>query len=256
METDMITPLSGYDLEQLQTGDEIDLHRGHHRAGAASVLVRVVKTVPPAPKLLGRFEHELTLAKDLNEEWALHPLALVNVDGRAALVLTDPGGLPLDALLGGRPSELTPALHIAVSLAAAIRRVHARGLIHRDIKPSNVVVNPGGAVHLTGFGIASRLLRERQVPIAPEAISGTFAYMAPEQTGRMNRSVDARTDLYSLGVTLYELLTGALPFQAADALEWIHCHIARAPQPPGTRVAGLPAPLDAIVLKLLAKNAE
>jgi serine/threonine protein kinase len=191
----VITPLSGYDLEQLQAGDEFDLLRGRHRAGAHSVLARVVKTAPPAPKPLGRLERELALANDLDEEWALHPLGFVHHDGRAALMLTDPGGLPLDAVLGGRPSELMPALQIAVSLASAIRRVHARGLIHRDIKPSNVWVNPAGVVHLTGFGIASRLLRERQVPIAPEAISGTFAYMAPEQTGRMNRSVDARTDL-------------------------------------------------------------
>src|SRR3982751_3811923 len=106
METDMITPLSGYDLEQLQTGDEFDLHRGHHRAGAAPVLLRVVKSVPPAPALLGRLEHELALAKDLDGQWALRPLALVTVEGQAALMLADPGSLPLDAVLGGRPSEL------------------------------------------------------------------------------------------------------------------------------------------------------
>ena len=98
-------------------------------------------------------------------------------------------------------------------------------------------------VWLTGFGIASRLPRERQAPAPPEMIAGTLAYMAPEQTGRMNRSIDARSDLYAAGVTFYEMLTGALPFAAADPLEWVHCHIARQPMPPDERVAGIPGPL-------------
>ena len=107
-----------------------------------------------------------------------------------------------------------------------------------------------------GFGIASRLPRERQAPAPPEVIAGTLAYMAPEQTGRMNRSIDFRSDLYALGVTLYEMLTGELPFAASDPMEWVHCHIARQPAPPDERVAGIPGPLSAIVMKLLAKNAE
>src|SRR4029077_14217488 len=101
-----------------------------------------------------------------------------------------------------------------------------------------------------------RLHRERLRLAPPEVIAGTFAYMAPEQTGRMNRSVDARSDLYSLAVALYELLTGGVPFTAADPMEWIHCHVARQPLPPSARVHGLPVVVDAIVLKLLAKNPE
>jgi hypothetical protein len=140
-------------------------------------------------------------------------------------------------------------------LAKALGQVHRRGLIHKDIKPANVLVDDAGNVWLTGFGIASQLPRERQAPAPPEIIAGTLAYMAPEQTGRMNRSIDTRSDLYSLGVTLYQMLTGALPFAAADPLEWVHCHIARQPVPPGDRAA-VPEPLSAIVMKLLAKNAE
>jgi serine/threonine protein kinase len=113
-----------------------------------------------------------------------------------------------------------------------------------------------GGVRLTGFGIASRLPRERQAPGPPEGIAGTLAYMAPEQTGRMNRSVDSRSDLYACGVTLYEMLTGVLPFSAADPMEWIHCHIARQPASPSERSNGIPVPLSAIVMKLLAKSAE
>src|SRR6202011_6081603 len=113
-----------------------------------------------------------------------------------------------------------------------------------------------GEVQLTGFDIASRLPRERQLPAPPESIAGTLAYMAPEQTGRMNRSIDARSDLYALGVTLYQMVTGSLPFSAADPMEWVHCHIARKPVPPSERLATVPAAVSALILKLLAKTAE
>ena len=157
----------------------------------------------------------------------------------------------------GRPWEIASFLRLAIGIATALARVHQRGLIHKDIKPANVLVNSvTGQVWLMGFGIASRLPRERQAPAPPEVIAGTLAYMAPEQTGRMNRSIDSRSDLYALGVTLYEMLTGELPFAASDPMEWVHCHIARQPAPPNERVAGIPGPLSAIVMKLLAKNAE
>ena len=107
-----------------------------------------------------------------------------------------------------------------------------------------------------GFGIASRLPRERQSPEPPEFIAGTLPYMAPEQTGRMNRSIDSRSDLYALGVTLYEMLTGSLPFTASDPMELVHCHIARQPMPPSERLKGIPGPVSAIIMKLLAKTAE
>src|SRR5258705_1082579 len=172
------------------------------------------------------------------------------------LVLEDPGGAPLDRLLG-RPLEVSHFLRIAIPLAGALRRVHERGLVHKDIKPANILVDAAsGGVWLTGFGIASRLPREHQPPAPPEVIAGTLPYMAPEQTGRMNRSIDSRSDLYALGVTLYEMLTGSLPFAASDAMEWVHCHIARQPVPPGERRVDVPAPVSAIILKLLAKTAE
>jgi len=145
--------------------------------------------------------------------------------------------------------EMGRFLRFATGLSAALRHVHEHGLIHKDIKPT-------GQVWLTGFGIAARLPRERQSPEPPELVAGTLAYMAPEQTGRMNRSIDSRSDLYSLGVTMYETLTGALPFIASDPMEWAHCHIARQPVPPVERLKDVPVPVSAIVSKLLAKTAE
>ena len=190
-------------------------------------------------------------------------LALTRHEGRTILVLDDPGGEPLDRVLDRdvlgqseeQPLDLARFLRLAISLATALGHVHQRGLIHKDVKPENVLVDDAGHVWLTGFGIASRLPRERQSPAAPETVAGTLAYMSPEQTGRMNRSIDTRSDLYSLGVTLYQMLTGVLPFAAADPLEWVHCHIARQPVAPADRRA-VPEPLSAITMRLLAKNAE
>src|SRR5208283_3009572 len=153
--------------------------------------------------------------------------------------------------------DLGFCLRVGVSLADAIGHLHRRGIVHKDIKPANVLVDSAtGQVWLMGFGIASRLPRERRSPDSPEFLEGTLAYMAPEQTGRMNRSVDSRSDLYSLGVTQYQMLTGSLPFTASDPMEWVHCHIARQPVSPNTRSKTVPASVSAIVMKLLAKTAE
>ena len=210
----------------------------------------------PSPASLARLAHEYGLKDELDGAWAVRPLELGRERGRTMLVFEDPGGEPLERLLGA-PMEVGSFLPLAVSIAAALGKVHRRGLVHKDIKPANILVNrTTGAVKLMGFGIASRLPRERQAPEPPESIAGTLAYMAPEQTGRMNRSIDARSDLYALGVTLYQMLTGALPFSASDPMEWVHCHIARQPVPPAERVPGVPAAVSRIIMKLLAKTAE
>src|SRR3954469_532261 len=180
---------------------------------------------------LYRLTHEYELRDELDEAWAARPLALMRDAGRTVLVLDDLGGEPLDRLLDG-PMDVGRFLRLAIAVSSALGKLHQRGLVHKDIKPANILLNEAtGEVRLPGFGIASRFVRERQSPHPPETIAGTLAYMAPEQTGRMNRSVDARSDLYALGVTLYQILTGVLPFTAADPMEWVHCHIARPPAP-------------------------
>src|SRR6266853_908744 len=197
--------LTGYELETLRDSGEFVLSRARLLSNPVPVLVLVAER--PASASLERLEHEYALAADLDPKWAARPLALTRHNGNAALVLDDSGNEPLDLILS-RPLELTRFLRLAIGLATALGQVHRHGIIHKDIKPANVLVDAAGNVRLTGFGIASRLTREHQAPAPPEVIAGTLAYMAPEQTGRMNRSIDSRSDLYSLGVTLYEMLTG------------------------------------------------
>jgi PAS domain S-box-containing protein len=244
--------LSGYVFSSLREGD-IALYRGSGNGLTPILLVAAEET---SPGCVERLEHEYALKSELDADWAARPVALTHDNGRMTLVLEDPGGTPLDRLLS-RPLDVSHFLRIAIPLAGALRDVHERGLIHKDIKPANILVESASSgVWLTGFGIASRLPRERQAPAPPEVIAGTLAYMAPEQTGRMNRSIDSRSDLYALGVTFYQMLTGSLPFTAADPMEWVHCHIARKPVPPSERVTAVPTQVSAIVLKLLAKTAE
>ena len=249
---------SEYVLEPIRDGGEFTLYRGRQRGNPSRLLVVAPTAEQPLPRSLRRLEHEYSLAAELEPEWAAKPLALNRHEGRTILILADPGGEPLDCVLERareQPLDVVRLLRLATNLATALGHAHQRSLIHKDIKPENVLVDDACNVWLTGFGIASRLPRERQVPAPPEIIDGTLAYMSPEQTGRMNRSMDTRSDLYSLGVTLYQMLTGVLPFSAVDPLEWVHCHIARQPVGPADRRA-VPEPLSAIIMRLLAKNAE
>jgi PAS domain S-box-containing protein len=247
-----VTEFSNYVFSPLREGD-IALHRGSGNGLAPILLAAAEET---SLDCVERLEHEYALKAELDAEWAARPVALTHYNNRLTLVLEDPGGAPVDRLVG-RPLDVPHFLRIAIPLAKVLRRVHERGLIHKDVKPANILMDAAsGGVWLTGFGIASRLPREHQAPAPPEVIAGTLAYMAPEQTGRMNRSVDSRSDLYALGVTFYEMLTGRLPFTAADPMEWVHCHIARQPVPPNEQVADIPGVLSAIVMKLLAKTAE
>jgi serine/threonine protein kinase len=271
-----VVELAKYDFEPLREDGGLALYRGRCRESQVELLVLAALGERPLPESRKRLENEYSLREDLDPAWATQPIRIATHEDRMVLLLHDPGGLPLDHLLRPQsshslkslglvakedpftqPLDIALALRLAIRISATIGALHRRGIIHKDIKPSNVLVNiDNDQCWLTGFGIASRLPREHQVPAPPEFIAGTLAYMAPEQTGRMNRSIDSRSDLYALGVTLYEMLTGTLPFSATDPMEWVHCHIARQPVPPDQRSEAIPATVSAIVMKLLAKTAE
>ena len=248
--------LSTYALELLREDPDFVLYRGRRDTEPLHIFVLAPLSKHPAQAAIRRLEHEYSLRARLDPASGILPLALIREKGRTMLVLGDPGGQPLDMLLQ-RPLEFTEFLRISIGLANALGRPHERGIIQRDVKPGYCTVDStSGKVWPAGFGIASDLPRERQAPEPPEAIAGTLAYMAPEQTGRMNRSTDTRSDLYSLGITLYETLTGTLPFAGSDPIDWVHCHISRQPAPPEKRRKEVPLALSAIVLKLLAKTPE
>ena len=256
----VVLDLAQYTLQQVQQCAEFVLFRGFHKglgdAGRSSILVRAPAADAPASACLRRLQEEYDLRSELDPAFVVRPLALVQAQRRPVLVLEDPGGLPLDLFLHD-PMEMRHFLLLAVSVAAALGHVHSRGLIHKDVKPANILVNATrDRAWLMGLGAASRLRRERQPSQPSEFAAGTLAYTSPEQTGRMNRSIDSRSDLYSLGVTFYQMLTASLPFTASDPMEWVHCHIARKPVPPNDRSANVPAPISQIIMKLLAKTAE
>lgn len=248
--------------ELLREGSEFALWRACRQDGT-----KVLALMPMAEHLASasfeRLEHEYSLRAECLAAGAVAPLELSHADNRPLLILQDPGGEPLENLISRDTSnapegmDIARFLGLAVALAEALGRVHARGLVHKDVKPSSILVDEkSGAVHLTGFGFASQAERRRQAPEPLETIAGSLPYMAPEQTGRMNRSVDARSDLYSLGVVFYRLLTGSLPFTAKDPMGWVYSHIAVVPKAPTECRPTLPPQLSALVMKLLSKEVE
>ncbi|MEP1078760.1 AAA family ATPase [Leptolyngbya sp. PL-A3] len=178
------------------------------------------------------------------------------------ILLEDFGGESLEYWIRQRseafcPMPISVFLPLAIKLSSILGRIHAANVIHKDINPGNIVLNPDtGVVKIIDFGIATQFERTNPTFKSPHVLEGTLAYLSPEQTRRMNRAIDYRTDFYSLGVTFYELLTGQLPFPTTDILELVHCHLAKPPIPPDELNAKIPKPVSDIILKLMAKNAE
>ncbi|MDY6781984.1 MAG: AAA family ATPase [Cyanobacteriota bacterium] len=244
-------------LETLQANPQKVVYRAIRKKDRLPVIVKALKAEYPSLDEIARIQHEYEIAKNLELEGVVKVLGLEKEGNRYALIMEDMGGTSLSQLLEKRRFSVAEALQMALQIVRAIAELHERQVIHKDIKPSNLIVNPETRqVKIADFSIATRLLREAQLPDKITALEGTLIYMSPEQTGRMNRYLDYRSDFYSFGITLYEMLTEHLPFIIDDPLELIHCHLATAPIPPREYNADIPEPLSAIILKLLEKNAE
>ncbi|MBD1929542.1 AAA family ATPase [Trichocoleus sp. FACHB-90] len=251
--------LPAYELTQvLHEGISTIIYRASRQLDKSSVIVKALKAEYPTLEELSRLRHEYKILENaVDIEGIVKPLALENYNNGLALILPDFGAESLKKYLSDRSLEVTKFLNIAIQLASALAQLHQAQIIHKDIKPHNIVINPQtGQVKLIDFSIASSLERENQTLGNPNLLEGTLAYMSPEQTGRMNRSIDYRTDFYSLGVTFYEMLTGKLPFEALEPLELVHCHIAKVPVPPHQVNSQIPEAISNLVIKLLAKTAE
>jgi len=243
----------------IHEGPDTIVCRGYRRADRAPVVIKLLRDEHASPRKVARIRHEYAILRSLEGSGVVRAYGLTRHRSGLALVLEDFGARSLSESgpTGGRRRDWQAAVRIAAFLARTLESIHRRGVIHKDIKPHNIVVNEETQeVKLIDFGIASRLAQEVQRGASPASLEGTLAYMSPEQTGRMNRAIDHRSDLYSLGVTLYELLTGALPFVTTDPLDLIQRHLAEAPVPPHDRAPEVPRAVSNIVMKLLAKEAE
>ncbi|XYH93660.1 AAA family ATPase [Sorangium sp. So ce1128] len=243
--------------ESLAHGSRSTLYRAIRSADGCSVVLKVLDPQRSRPKDLERLKNEFEIGRLLDSTAVVKPLALETYQGMPALVLEDFGGRSLDELLGGTPMPMDRFLPLAMAIARAVSEIHQADIVHKDVKPENILVNPASLeVKLADFGLASRLPREQPSAQPPRLIEGSLPYLSPEQTGRMNRAIDHRSDLYALGVTFFQMLTGKLPFEAKDPVEWVHCHVARAPPSPSALVPEVPEPIARMVSKLLAKMPE
>ncbi|WNG41034.1 AAA family ATPase [Archangium violaceum] len=232
------------------------LFQAVREADGLPVIIKTPMAASPGRPESERYRREFSILERLrNVRGVVRPYAYERIGERPLLLLERVQGPSLSESTG-QPLELSRFLQLALSLTSTLGEVHGRNVIHKDIKPSNIILEPSGDARLIDFGVAT-LQKVEHLDAAPtHLIEGTLAYMSPEQTGRMNRAVDYRTDFYSLGVTFYELLTGRRPFQGKDALEWFHAHMAQKPRPPHELNPQVPPALSALVLKLLAKVAE
>jgi PAS domain S-box-containing protein len=250
--------LCGYRvIEELYRDAKTVVYRARQPEESRSVIIKLLAAVYPSYQELIDFRHQYTIAKDLDLPGVVRLVSLEADDRGYALVMEDFGGIGLDRYRQDNCLMLVDVLKIAVQLADALDALGRERIVHKDIKPANILINPiTQQVKLIDFSIASKLPRETPARLSPNRLAGTLAYLSPEQTGRMNRGIDYRSDFYALGVTLYELLTGKLPFEADDPIDLIHCHLERVAVRIDRVNPDLPAIVAQIVAKLMAKKAE
>jgi predicted ATPase/signal transduction histidine kinase len=262
----MATNLPGYQIiETLYNGTRTLVYRGIRTSDQYPVVIKILQDEQPNFNEVVQFRNQYVIAKNLNYPGIIKTLSLEVYQNGYALIMEDFGGVSLahyvqsatENHLKIQSLELLEFLKIAIQLTGIIHHLHQNRVIHKDIKPANILINRETTeVKLIDFSISSLLPREIQQIENTNALEGTLAYLSPEQTGRMNRGIDYRSDFYSLGVTCYELLTGQLPFISEDAMELVHCHLAKPPIPVHKINPSIPLAVSKIVIKMMAKNAE
>ncbi|MEH2128081.1 ATP-binding sensor histidine kinase [Nostoc sp.] len=254
--------ISGYQIiEEIYNGSRTIVYRGYRESDSLPVAIKLLKNAYPSFNELVQFRNQYTIAKNFNSSLIVQTYSLEVYQNTYALVMEDFGGISLKDYFARDQTRdsrfLEEFFQIAIALCNTLEILYSQRIIHKDIKPSNILINPEiKQVKLIDFSIASLLPRETQTLISPNVLEGTLAYISPEQTGRMNRGIDYRTDFYSLGVTFYELLTGELPFQSSDPMELVHSHIAKVASSIDVINLQIPAVISDIVSKLMSKNAE
>ncbi|QLE43268.1 GAF domain-containing protein [Nostoc sp. C052] len=250
--------IAGYQtIEELYSGSRTQVYRAIRECDRLPVVIKLLKREYPTFSELVQFRNQYAIAKNLDIANIIKPYSLEAYHNGYALVMEDFGGISLRQFTQGKTLTLEQFLPIALQLLDTLHQLHQQRVIHKDIKPANILIHPHTKqIKLIDFSIASLLPRETQEIQSPNGLEGTLAYLSPEQTGRMNRGIDYRSDFYSLGVTFFELLSGKLPFESHEPMELVHCHIAKLPPIVCDFKPDLPLMLGEIIRKLMAKNAE
>ncbi|MCG8637810.1 MAG: diguanylate cyclase [Desulfobacterales bacterium] len=252
--------IPGYRIDEtIYTSENSLIYRGVRTRDQVPVILKVLNSQYPEPESLTRFRQEYAITDSLKIKGVVTALGFEQTGNRVMIILKDIRGDSLANHLSrsDSPMPLNDFLSLAIRLTGILEQIHENEIIHKDINPTNIIWNQSEDIlEFIDFGISTELPREAQAVSSPEMLEGTLAYMSPEQTGRMNRAVDFRSDLYSLGVTFYRMLAGKTPFDTDDAMEMVHSHIARPPSPLSREIRGVPSPVSDIVMKLMSKMAE
>ena len=251
--------ISGYKINgQMYESGKTIVYKAVREKDKTPVILKVLKKEYPSPEELTKFKNEyeiLNKIKDLPGVVKSHDL--LDYKSTLIIVMEDFNGDPLNKIIENDKIKLKSVLELAINIATAVGNIHKQQIIHKDIKPYNIIVNKkSNEVRIIDFSLSTQITKETQNLINPDKIEGTLSYISPEQTGRMNRSINYRSDYYSMGITFYQMLTGKLPFVSTDPLELVHFHIAKTPQSPHEIDKAIPKPISDIVMKLLSKTAE
>ena len=243
--------------QEIYRGGKSLIYRGKRQKDNLPVILKVLNQDSPSAEERARFKTEYFFTQKVEGKGIIGVHDLLELQRTLAIVVEDFGGVSLSERLRQGSLSLEDFLETAIKITKSLAAIHEQNVLHKDINPSNIIVNPDDKrLKIIDFGISTKLPKESPLAKSPSTLEGTLPYISPEQTGRMNRSLDYRTDLYSLGITFYEMLMGFRPFQSQDQMELIHCHLAKAPRPPIELNDKIPKILSDLILKLLEKNAE